>query len=148
MKKSNVFKIGVALIALLVVIGGYFAINSFMGGQSGSKTIIVTIKDDSVNKVLVDKKNYKTDAETLGAFLDQYKEEFQVEMETSDFGRFITGLKGIKTTDMKNGPWWMYAHRSPSQNLNRKVGDAPGADALGLFDKDEVEFVFTNKFGE
>lgn len=69
-------------------------------------------------------------------------------METSKYGRFITGLKGIKTTDMNKGPWWMYGYKSPSQNTNMKVGEAPGADTLGLHDKDEVEFVFTNNIGQ
>lgn len=148
MKRENGFKVSIAIIAILVVVVGYFVINNFMSGEKGNKTIVVTIKDGSTNNILVDKKKYKTDAENLGAFLDQYKEEFQVEMETSKYGRFITGLKGIKTNDMNKGPWWMYGYKSPSQNTNMKVGEAPGADTLGLHDKDEVEFVFTNNIGQ
>jgi|GEM_PF-1640542 len=144
MKKSNTFKLGVAIVAILIVAAGYFAINNFMSGQKGSKTIIVTIKDSTTSKTLVDSKKYKTDAANLGDFLAQYKDELGVQMETSKYGRFVVGLKGIKTEDMNKGPWWMYGYESPSQNITMKVGEAPGVDTLGINDKDKVEFVFMN----
>jgi hypothetical protein len=147
MKKSNLIKIGVTVLALLVVLGGYFGIKSFMGGEKGSKTIVITVKDDSQNKVLIDRKSYKTDAANLGDFLAGHKDDLQVEMQDSQMGRFIVGVKGIKTADMNKGPWWMYSYNSPSQNLRMKIGEAPGVDQIGLHDKDEVELVFTNNTG-
>ncbi|SKA89042.1 protein of unknown function [Clostridium sp. USBA 49] len=147
MKKSNLIKVGVTVLAVLVLFLGYFGIKNVLSGQSGNKTIVITIKDDTSNKVLVDKKKYKTDAENLAQFLDQYKDEFQVEMQNSQYGRFIVGLKGLKTTDMNKGPWWMYSYNSPSQNVKMKIGEAPGAEQLGLHDKDEIELVFTKNTG-
>lgn len=147
MKKSNLMRIGITVLALLIVIGGYFGIKNVLGGQKGSKTVVITVKDESQNKVLVDKKEYKTDAANLGDFLEENKDELKVEMEKSQYGRFIVGLQGIKTTDMNKGPWWMYSYNSPSQNLKMKVGEAPGVDQLGLHDKDEVELVFTQNTG-
>lgn len=147
MKKSNLVKVGVTVLALLVLFGGYFGIKSVMGGQKGSKTIVITVKDDSANKTIVDKKSYKTDAANLGDFLEQYKDELKVEMKDSQMGRFIESVEGIKTTDMNKGPWWMYSYNSPSQNIKMKIGEAPGVDQLGLHDKDEIELVFTNNTG-
>jgi hypothetical protein len=147
MKKTNFNKIIISLITLLIVVGGYFAINNLMSGQKGSKTIYITIKDDSTDKVIMDKKKFKTDAQNLGDFLVISKEELKAEVETSSFGRFVVGLNGIKTTDMTNGPWWMYSYKSPAQNLNMKLGEAPGVDQIGLHDKDEIEFIFTQNTG-
>jgi hypothetical protein len=147
MKKGNNLKLGLTLLAILIVIGGYFAVNNFMGGAKGDKTIVITIKDDSTNKVIVDKKKFKTDAVNLGDFLAENKEELKVDMPDSQYGRFVSGLMDIKTTDMTKGPWWMYSYKSPSQSLDMKVGEAPGVDTLGLHDKDEVEFIFTSNTG-
>jgi ABC-type Na+ efflux pump permease subunit len=147
MKKTNTNKFIVTVIALLIVIGGYFAISNFMGGQKGSKAIYITVKDDSTEKTILDKKKFKTDAKNLGDFLVQNKEELQAEVQTSEYGRFVVGLKGVKTTDMITGPWWMYSYKSPAQNLDMKLGEAPGVDQIGLFDNDEIEFIFTQDTG-
>jgi hypothetical protein len=147
MKKRNNLKLGLTLLAIVVVIGGYFAVNNFLGGSKGDKTIVITIKDDSNNKVIMDKKKFKTDAVNLGDFLAENKEELKLDMPDSQYGRFVSGLMDIKTTDMTKGPWWMYSYKSPSQGLDMKLGEAPGVDTLGLHDKDEVEFTFTNNTG-
>jgi hypothetical protein len=144
MKKGNGFKLGITLLAILIFVGGYFTFNKLAGGQKGDKTIVITIKDESTNKTLVDNKKYNTDAANLGDFLEQYKDELGVDLQASKYGRFIAGVKGIKTEDMNKGPWWMLGYKSPSQNIDMKVGEAPGADNLPLYDKDEVILVFTS----
>lgn len=148
MKKSNAIKLLVTILAIAVFVGGYFGIKAFTSGQKGNKTVTITIKDGTSNKTLVDNKKYKTNAANLADFLEEYKDELQVEMQTSQYGKFILSIKGIKTTDMNKGPWWMYSYKSPSQNVNMKLGEAPGAEQLGLHDKDEIELVFTNQTGQ
>lgn len=147
MKKTNFNKITVTLIALIIVLGGYFAISNLMGGQKGSKEVFITIKDDSSGKTITEKKKFKTDTANLGDFLVENKDELKAEVQTSEYGRFIVGLEGIKTVDMSNGPWWMYSYKSPVQNLDLKLGEAPGVDQIGLHDQDEIEFIFTKNTG-
>ena len=144
MNKGNKVKLGITILVLLLVVGGFFGFKSLAGGQKGDKTIILTIKDDANKKTIIENKKYKTDAANLGDFLAQYKDELKVDLQDSKYGRFIAGVQGIKTEDMNKGPWWMYGYNSPSQNKTMKIGEAPGADQLGLFDKDEITLVFTN----
>lgn len=145
MKKSILLKIS---IAILVIIGAVFAYkyinnNTAPNGTKGDKTITVTIKDDENNKILVDNEEFKTNATTLGEFLKENTDRLNVKLDVSQFGSFILGLKDIETKDMKNGPWWMYSYTSPKQNLNYKIGEAPGIDSINIQDGDSVQFVFT-----
>lgn len=144
MNKGSKIKIGVTLLAILIFVGGYLVLDKLTGGQKGDKTIIITIKDEVNKKTIVENKKYKTDAANLSDFLIQYKDELKVDMQTSKYGRFIEAIGGVKTEDMAKGPWWMYGYKSPSQNKEMKVGEAPGADQLVLYDKDEINLVFTS----
>jgi hypothetical protein len=144
MSKGNKVKLGITVLAILLFVGGFFAFKTLAGGQKGEKTIILTIKDEANKKTIIENKKFKTDAANFGDFLAQYKDELKVDLQDSKYGRFIAGVQGIKTEDMNKGPWWMYGYKSPSQNTEMKIGEAPGADSLGLYDKDEITLVFTS----
>ena len=90
---------------------------------------------------------FKTDTENLGDLLWENKDELQVVMSDSEYGRFLEGLVGLNTETMADGPWWMYSYESPSQDLHMEIGNAPGVDSLGIHDGDKVEFVFTRDMG-
>ncbi|MGM9987958.1 MAG: hypothetical protein ACI35O_12125 [Bacillaceae bacterium] len=147
MSKQTRTKLLVSLLAIILFVGGYFAYKQFFAGAKGAKEITITVVDESKNKTLVDKEKFHTDAKNLGDFLEENKDELGVTMDDSQYGRFVSAVKGIKTEDMNKGPWWMYGYKSKEKNLEMKVGQAPGVDELGLHNGDEVEFVFTTNTG-
>lgn len=144
MKKKLWFAIG----AVILVVAAFFIFQTdFFSGEKGEKEVFVTVKDEVKNVVLLERARFHTDAETLGDFLEEKKETLGVVMVNSEYGRFVTTVKNLASTDMQNGPWWMYAYESPSKNLTMEVGQAPGVDEVGLSDQDEVIFVFTQDMG-
>lgn len=142
-------KLWIALLAIVLVVGAFFIFqsNDFFQGAEGEKEIFITVKNEETNEVLLDKESFHTDAKTLGDFLEEKKEELGVVMEDSEYGRYVTTVKDLASTDMTNGPWWMYAYQSPSKDLDMAVGEAPGVDEVGLSNQDEVTFVFTKNTG-
>lgn len=142
-------KIWISLLAIILVVGAFFVFqaNDFFQGTKGAKEIFVTVTNADANESLLERTAFQTDAETLGDFLAENQDELGVVMEDSEYGRFVTMVKDLASTDNTNGPWWMYAFKSPSKNLDMKVGEAPGVDQVGLSDQDEVEFVFTKDIG-
>ncbi|HAX72359.1 MAG TPA: hypothetical protein DCY20_02415 [Firmicutes bacterium] len=143
---KNMKKIIVSVVAVLLVGLAIFMIPGMTRTQ-GEKEIFITVKNEETGEVLLDAASYHTDTETLGDFLAEHEEDFKMEMEDSEYGRFINGMFGLTTEDMMNGPWWMYAYNSPSQELEMPVGQAPGVDTLTIQDQDEVIFVFTTDMG-
>lgn len=145
MKKSVLIKIVIAILVIIGAVFGYKYINNKTApnGTKGDKTITVTIKDQENNKVIVDNEEFKTNAVTLGEFLKENTDRLKVKMDTSQFASFVVGLEGIETKDMKVGPWWMYSYKSPEQNLDYKIGEAPGVDSINIQNGDSVQFVFT-----
>ena len=144
MKKKLWFAIG----AVILVVAAFFIFQTdFFSGEKGEKEVFVTVKDEVKNVVLLERARFHTDAETLGDFSEEKKETLGVVMVDSEYGRFVTTVKNLASTDMQNGPWWMYAYESPSKNLTMEVGQAPGVDEVGLSDQDEVIFVFTQDMG-
>lgn len=146
--KNTIAKISIALVVIALFVGGYFAYQNYFKGEEGSKGIIITIEDASNKKVLVKEEEFRTDAANLGDFLEEKKEELGVTMDDSEFGRFLVGLKDLKTEDMSKGPWWMYSYDSDKKDIHLEVGKAPGVDELGLNDGDKIKFVFTNEMTE
>lgn len=142
-------KLWISLIAIVLVLGAFFVFksNDFFQGTKGAKEIFITVTNEDANRVLLDHESFHTDAQTLGDFLAENQEALGVVMEDSEYGRYVTTVKDLASTDKTNGPWWMYAFKSPSKNLDMKVGEAPGVDEVGLSDQDEVEFVFTKNIG-
>lgn len=76
----------VAIVAV-VVIG--FTISP-MNKQEGDKSITITILNDETKETLLENKVLKTDADSLGDVLVQYKDELQLEAEESEYGLYIT----------------------------------------------------------
>ena len=138
--KENKNRIIVALIALVVVMGTIFFVNSNKGNDF-DKTIHLEIVDDQGNVVLNEPMG--TNAGTLAEALKEWdeKEYIELEYEDSEYGMFITGLgktEAIEQNESK-GLYWMYT----SENNKACVADGfcTGADSLEIADEDS--FVFT-----
>ena len=85
-------------VALIAVAGIYFVMRPL--GNENMKEITLTIvsERDSFNET----KNYRTDKEFLGEFLIDKK---LVEFQESQYGRYITAVKGMKSNDAEQY-WW------------------------------------------
>jgi hypothetical protein len=131
-------KIVVALIALVVVIGGIFAYR-MMGQDKGDKDIQIVIKAD--DKTLYDE-TVDTDAGTLGDLLIEMEKDgdIKLEYETSGYGMFITGMGSDKlySNDDSASKYWIYSSDNNKQCVDAGYCDA--ADALKI--KDGDAFVF------
>ncbi len=143
---SNIKKLMIALAAIVIVALAIFAMPG-MTATEGTKQITLIVENDVTGEVLVDEKVFKTDAETLGDFLEEYQEELNVKMEDSQYGRVLNGLMNLEPESMEAGPWWMYGYSSPAQDLELAVGLAPGIDEVMLQDQDIVHFIFTTNMG-
>ncbi len=138
-------KIIVIILAIVATIGIVFAINMTMPKKDvGNKTIYVTLIDETTNKTLLDKQSYKTDAETLGLFLDEENTDLVVVLTKYSFGRAIEVINGLKG-DMNNpaGPWIIYT--SSNNKACLAAGFCTGVDELPIYDKDEFVFKYTTK---
>ncbi|MBS3201326.1 DUF4430 domain-containing protein [Turicibacter bilis] len=145
--KLNVKKALIALVAIVAVVVIGFTISP-MSKQEGEKSITITILNDESKETLLDNKVLKTDAESLGEVLVQYKDELQLEAEESEYGLYITGFLGLSAKENgATGPWWMYSYESPSQGLEMPIGQAPGVDSLMIHDGDMVTFSYTSNMG-
>lgn len=147
MKKTST-KIISAIIIILIAVVGIWAAQKYLFGPKvhGDKAVTITIENEVDNKTLVKDKVYYTNATTLEQFLQENQKELNVEMDSTSYGPFLMGLDGLKTTDMKTGPWWMYAFTSKNPDVDYKVGAAPGVDKVNLGKESNVTFVFTNKY--
>lgn len=147
MKKSFWAKI---IIAIIVIVGAIFAYGyiskSTNNSAKGDKTITVTIKDAVNNKTVVDNEKFQTNANTLTEFLNENTKTLDAKITNGQYGSYLEGLKGLETKSMDKGPWWTYGYKSPSQNLDYKVGNAPAMDKINIHNGDSVEFVFTKTF--
>lgn len=138
--KENKNRILVALIALVVVIGSIFFINSNKGNDF-DKTIHVEIVDEN-GDVLVNEP-FGTNAGTLAEALKEWEEKDYIELvyENSEYGMFITGLGREEAIlqDESKGLYWMYT----SDNNKACVADGFCSSADSLEIADEDSFVFT-----
>ena len=147
MKKSFLTKCIIAIVVVIIGLFAYGYINKTTNNSSvGDKTIMVTVKDTVDNKTIIENEKFKTNADTLTEFLKENEKSLEVKMEDGQYGSFLLALKGLETKDKNKGPWWIYGYKSPSQNLDYKVGTAPVMDKINIHDGDSVEFVFTNTF--
>lgn len=147
MKKSFLTKCIIAIVVVIIGLFAYGYINKTTNNSSvGDKTVMVTVKDAVDNKNIIENEKFKTNADTLTEFLKENEKSLEVKMEDGQYGSFLLALKGLETKDKNKGPWWIYGYKSPSQNLDYKVGTAPVMDKINIHDGDSVEFVFTNTF--
>lgn len=149
MKKSNINKIIIAIIFIILVALGITAVNVFTTTKKtvGDKTVTITIEDQVNHKTIMDKKTFQTNATTLKEFLKENKDTLKVETtDEAPYGTLLLGLEGLKTTDMNKGPWWIYSFSSPSEKLDYKVGLAPAIDKINLGKQNYMTFVFTDSY--
>ncbi|MFR5266147.1 hypothetical protein [Clostridium sp.] len=149
MKKSNINKIIIAIIFIILVALGITAVNVFTTTKKtvGDKTVTITIEDQVNHKTIMDKKTFQTNATTLKEFLKENKDALKVETtDEAPYGTLLLGLEGLKTTDMNKGPWWIYSFSSPSEKLDYKVGLAPAIDKINLGKQNYMTFVFTDSY--
>ena len=103
--KLNVKKALIALVAIVAVVVIGFTISP-MNKQEGDKSITITILNDETKETLLENKVLKTDADSLGDVLVQYKDELQLEAEESEYGLYITGFLGLSAKENgATGPW-------------------------------------------
>ncbi len=145
--KNRGIKIILSAVIVIVMAATFLGVASVLKGGEGEKEILISIWDQENDVVLMEGAPFITDSENLGDFLWENKEDLQVIMTDSEYGRFLEGLLGLNTENMMEGPWWMYSYESPSQEIKMEIGNAPGVDSLGIHDGDIVEFFFTTDMG-
>jgi hypothetical protein len=145
--KNRGIKIILSAVIVIVMAATFLGVASVLKGGEGEKEILISIWDQENDVVLMEGAPFITDSENLGDFLWENKEDLQVIMSDSEYGRFLEGLLGLNTENMMEGPWWMYSYESPSQEIKMEIGNAPGVDSLGIHDGDIVEFFFTTDMG-
>ena len=101
-EKSNINKIIIAIIFIILVALGITAVNVFTTTKKtvGDKTVTITIEDQVNHKTIMDKKTFQTNATTLKEFLKENKDALKVETtDEAPYGTLLLGLEGLKTTD-------------------------------------------------
>ena len=106
-KKQKSFKVEllVSIVIILLALGAVFV---FRGGFSNNKNEADTGQSKVEVNVVNENEDYdktysfETQEKTLGDLLDKEK---LVEYQDSDYGRFITGVDGMKADDSKQ-LWW------------------------------------------
>lgn len=150
MKKSNLYKIIIAIVVIILVTSGIIIGNTLTSQNKteGNKTVTITIEDQVDNKTLLDNEVFHTNADTLEQFLTENKDTLKVDMvKEATYGDYLVGLYGLKTTDMNKGPWWIYSYSDPAAKLDYKVGYAPSIDKINLGKENYMTFVFTSDIG-
>ena len=145
--KNRGIKIILSAVIVIVMAATFLGVASVLKGGEGEKEILISIWDQENDVVIMEGAPFTTDSENLGDFLWENREDLQVIMSDSEYGRFLEGLLGLNTENMMEGPWWMYSYESPSQEIKMEIGNAPGVDSLGIHDGDIVEFFFTTDMG-
>lgn len=130
MKKQKSFKIEliVSILIILLAIGGVFLAR---GGFSNNKNATQAGQNNVEVNVVNEKENYdktysfETEEKTLGDLLDKEK---LVEYQDSDYGRYITGVDGMKADDSKQLWWSVEVNGESSQT---------GVDGIEIKDGDK-----------
>lgn len=130
MKKQKSFKIEliVSILIILLAIGGVFLArggfsnnkNTTQAGQNNVEVNVVNEKED-YDKTY----SFETEEKTLGDLLDKEK---LVEYQDSDYGRYITGVDGMKADDSKQLWWSVEVNGESSQT---------GVDGIEIKDGDK-----------
>jgi len=89
---------------LLVLVLLSFALFGCQATKEGSKCIEITIvyAEENVN----DEIEVCTDAEYLAGMLDEVKDEIELEITSSDFGDYVSGLKGFNFETLGISYYW------------------------------------------
>ena len=146
--KKNLFRIGVAVVLLVVSL---FIYNQFFRkGVEGSKEvqIILTVDQDGKDVVILDVTK-RTDDEMLGTFLETVLKEESLSYDFSGsvsdpFGRYIVGIGEYVTKDSAVGPWWLFNSTTNQDCVS--AGYCPGVDITPLYDNDIFTFEFTASY--
>lgn len=144
MNKKKIIAI-IAMIAFVVV--AYFGIRFLMPKPvTGDKTISITLIDQTADedKILIDKKTFKTDALTLYELLNENQKELKVIFGDSGFGHTVDEIFGL-VGDMSsaNGPWILYESANNESCVTN--GFCLGVDELPIYDGDDFTFKFTSE---
>ena len=139
MKKK--WTIAAALVAamILVIMGANLLMPKPVEGE---KNISITVVNE-VEGTEMFKGEFNTDAETLGAFLDE-AEELKAVMEDSTYGRLLTSLLDLEQGAMETGPWWLY--ESDNNEACKAAGFCPAVDDTPIQDADHFTFKFTDSY--
>ncbi len=139
------------LIAFVVIVIGVTLTYTFSPtyGEQEEKELVLTVIDEQTSSVLLDHQVFRTNASSLGEFLRENHEALQLEAEESKYGLYITGILGLSAKDNgPSGPFWLYQYESKERGIVMPLGQAPSADQLPLFDKDEVTFHYSSMLGD
>jgi len=129
-KRSKLIGPVIAILAVAFLIAAMIIvyINNKPATVKGSKNVLIKV-------IGPDEETYEyrifTDAEYLG---DALRENDLVKGETSEYGFFITEIKGIVADSTKN-EYWMLTKKGEYVNT--------GVDLTPVYDGDEFEFTFT-----
>ena len=140
--KKNKNRIIVAIVALVIVMGTIFFVNSNRGNHF-DKTIDLKIVDEKGNVILDEA--FGTNGATLAEALKEWDKEGLIELQFEDtqYGMFITGMGNEEVLEQneKKGLYWTY----DSKNNKACVADGfcSSADSLEIADKDSFIFTLT-----
>lgn len=128
MSKKTKMGITIGFVAVVVIaIALVFATKTTPNAGGKSFTIAIESERDGFSETI----NCKSDLEFLGEYL---RSQDYVDYQDSDWGIYITGLKGM-SEDMENQYWWcLYVNGESSMT---------GADEVALTDGDAYSFVLT-----
>ncbi|MBR3356520.1 MAG: DUF4430 domain-containing protein [Solobacterium sp.] len=101
--------------------------------QTGSKSIVIEVKDD---QELTKKYDMKTDAEYLSEAMDELRKtsDFTYDGGTGEYGMYITAINGLTADYEKDQAYWAIY-------VNGEYGQY-GADQQPVADKDTFSFVY------
>ena len=128
------------LAAILLCLLGFNALKPKT--VEGAKTIRVTVVNE-IDGTELFSGTIKTQAETLGQMLDDAS-ELKAEMESSTYGRLLTGLLDVKQGEMATGPWWLY--ESENNEACKAAGFCPAVDETPIQDQDQFTFKYTDSY--
>lgn len=147
--KKTLIRISIA--AVIAAIAFFGLKGTLFATQAGAKEIqlIITVDEPTgTDKVVYDAKT-RTDAETLGEYLDELQADGKLELtlagaKTDPYGRYIVGINGILTEDSAKGPWWLF--NSSTNKDCVAAGYCAGIDMAPIYDQDLFTFTFTSTY--
>jgi len=135
--KNN--RVVIVIVAVLVFAGLWFGLSSLMPEKEvGEKSLHIVISDSISGEVLYEK-DVKTDAETLGEFLDE-RTDFTFVADDGEWGRMISTMEDV-VADASNNQFW-----SISSDNNKDCvanGWCNGIDMQNIYDGDNFTFELT-----
>lgn len=149
MKNKNIFKILIAAVLCLVLVGVVYQFTKpkTVEGQKEVTLIIVVQTEEGEENIASE--IVKTDAETLGELLEEVNKDGIITVELSgskddQYGRSLVKIGEYETLDWNTGPWWLY--NSTTNETCVSAGYCSGIDFTPIYDGDIFEFIFTSSF--